>query len=449
MPRTLRARRVVASIGAFTVMLFAFSATTRAATPANEASADAGASWLETQLEPDGSFEQTSFAGFETTDAVLAIAEAAQTGSSWNTDQAYDAVTALHGSDSGNPTPIDYLVDLVDNATDPAVAAKNLVYVALPLGIDPTDFGGLDLVDEMGGCEGMTTLGFNGFLYLVLAQELQCGSAPPESLQVIRDGQQPNGGWNYANEPTLDAADNDTTGAAIQALVAAGATASDPNVRKALEFFAAQHQANGAWQFYDSDDVNSTAMAILGITAAGFDPATSCWRDTVAPELATSTYGPPDAWIRSQQADSGEIGSAGNTFATSQAVQGLLASWLPVERASAQTCTTTGPTPTISNTAPTPGGSFVVSGTGFMPDTSLTITLHSDPIVLGTVVTDDAGAYSTIVTIPAGVAPGFHELVVSGLGPDGQPREASIQITVLAATGSDGSDGGAVPRFTG
>jgi hypothetical protein len=66
--------------------------------------------------------------------------------------------------------------------------------------------------------------------------------------------------------------------------------------------------------------------------------------------LTGTAYPSPTAWIRSQQltsppADAGRIASPNdsfgvNTFATSQSVEGLLQSWLPIVRAPEQTCTT-------------------------------------------------------------------------------------------------------------
>ena len=131
-------------------------------------------------------------------------------------------------------------------------------------------------------------------------------------------------------------------------------TIGDPAVHNALVFFATNFQANGAWQFFGADDPNSTAMAILGLTAAGYDVTTSCWRDTLAPALAGTAYTSPDAWLRSQQLttgpDAGRVQSPSdsfgvNTLATSQFVEALLRSWLPVTRAAAQSCATPPPPP--------------------------------------------------------------------------------------------------------
>jgi alpha-L-fucosidase len=145
-----------------------------------------------------------------------------------------------------------------------------------------------------------------------------------------------------------------------------------------------------------------------------------------------------------------------NTFATSQSVEALQRSWLPVARVADQVCTTVGPTPSVSTSTPTAGGTMTISGDGFAPGASLTIVLHSDPVVLATATADANGAYSATVTIPVETTPGTHQIVVSGLGPDGQPRESVVTIEVqatpqvLAAVATaPGSVVSIQPTFTG
>jgi hypothetical protein len=359
-----RLRRVLACITALALAsLAAWSAAPAdAADPASESAAAQAVAYLKTQQQSDGGFEVSGFAGFETTDAVLAVAEQAQTGAAWNEDAARDAIDALHAGGSG-PTPLDYLENLVATSTDPAVAAKNALFVSVPLGIDPTEFGSVNLVDAMGGCTGTDTLGFNGFLYLVIAQQQLCGSAPAASVATIRDAQQANGGWNFAGDNTGTDIDADTTSAAVMALVATGAGADDPAVHRALVLFADNQQANGSWQAFGADDPNATAMAIFALAAAGFDATSPCWRDTVSPAKVGTAYASPDAWLRSQQittgTDAGRIQSPNdsfgvNTFATSQTVQALLRSWWPISRAPEQNCTSPEPPPSSTTTTTLP-----------------------------------------------------------------------------------------------
>src|SRR5262245_36744670 len=96
--------------------------------------------WLLEQQESDGGFELANFAGFETPDAILAIAENAQQQAAWNPTQALNAVRAAR---TGGNDPLHNIDDLVDD-TSPAInagtAAKIIVLVARPLGLSVPNF---------------------------------------------------------------------------------------------------------------------------------------------------------------------------------------------------------------------------------------------------------------------------------------------------------------------
>ncbi len=344
---------------AFSFTLF-LTSPAQAADPASQATADAAVAWLKTQQQSDGGFELAMFPGFETRDASLAIAEDAQTGSTWSTTEALDALAALHfGGTPAGATPLDALDAFGATITTAGAAAKTIVLSAAPLGLDPAAFDPagdgtpVDLVALLdAGCSADTAsfgAAFSDTLYGALAKKLVCGAPPAAALATIRAGQQANGAWNFNGDPTGTDLDVDTTALAVEALVAGGADASDPAVRAALGFFAANQQASGAWPSFGTDDPNSTSLSILAITATGFDVETSCWRDTVDPGAAGRAYASPTAWLRTQQltappADAGRIASPNdsfgvNTFATSQTVEGLLRLWLPIAIATAPSCT--------------------------------------------------------------------------------------------------------------
>jgi hypothetical protein len=355
----MHVRRAVACCGALAVSLCAWSGTATGADPASKAVAVHAVDWLATEQQVDGGFESAGAPGFETRDATLAIAENAQTGPTWSVAEALAAVQSLEAGGSG-PTPLAFLESDTNVANSAGGAAKTIVLTALPLGVDPTHFGSLgNLVTTAGAdCSTVPNEFLNNNLYVLLADKLLCGSIPPAALATVRAAQQANGGWNFTGDPTGTDIDNDTTALAVEVLVASGADASDPAVHGALVFFAQNLQANGAWQFFGSDDPNSTAMALIGITAAGFDPAVPCWRDTVTPASTGTPYPSPDAWLRSQQQPNGQIASPNDagfpsTFATSQAVEGLLRAWLPILRASAHAC------PPPSTPTPTPASPAV------------------------------------------------------------------------------------------
>ena len=353
--RVLGAGVAILILSVFTgVLLPLFTLTNAAATGGSQTVASKAVAWIKSQQRSDGGFEIAGFPGFETPDAVLAIAEASQTMPVWSSAEAFAAVQAVRYGGSG-PSPLDYLDKMAEQAqasSSAGTAAKLIVLDAVPLGINPSDFDpsgdspspvDLSATLDPGGCAANTaTFGyFNQTLFGILAKYLICdGHVPPAALATVRNAQQTNGGWNYLGDPSGTDVDVDTTGLAIQALVAGGADASDPAVAKALGLLARSINPDGSWpSLFSSADPNSTALGILGVTAAGYDVNSSCWRDEFYHEGAGAPYVSPDSWLAFQQDADGHIKSPNdsfgiNTFATSQSVQALLRRWLPVAKAS-------------------------------------------------------------------------------------------------------------------
>ncbi|MEV0131663.1 hypothetical protein AB0H83_24775 [Dactylosporangium sp. NPDC050688] len=86
-----------------------------------------------------------------------------------------------------------------------------------------------------------------------------------------------------------------------------------------------------------------------------------------------------------------------------------------------------------------PSQDIVVIGTGFMPYSTATIVIYSQPIVLGTAVTDGLGNFSKPVKVPADLVAGAHSLVAAGVDPAGLPHSLKMAIQVAASTASSGS----------
>ncbi|WP_022891046.1 family 78 glycoside hydrolase catalytic domain [Agromyces subbeticus] len=81
----------------------------------------------------------------------------------------------------------------------------------------------------------------------------------------------------------------------------------------------------------------------------------------------------------------------------------------------------------LSQAAAKPGDTITVTGEGFAPGETVTIELRSEPVRLGQAVADDAGAFSTSVTIPSDTATGEHHIVLTGEDPE---STISFAITV-------------------
>ncbi len=83
-----------------------------------------------------------------------------------------------------------------------------------------------------------------------------------------------------------------------------------------------------------------------------------------------------------------------------------------------------------------------VLGAGFVPGSTVTFTLHSTPVTLGTVVTNADGTFDFVATIPVGTAAGSHLITADAVNPDGTTvtQDTALSVTtVLASTGTDSS----------
>ncbi|GIT78752.1 hypothetical protein LLS1_04210 [Leifsonia sp. LS1] len=79
------------------------------------------------------------------------------------------------------------------------------------------------------------------------------------------------------------------------------------------------------------------------------------------------------------------------------------------------------------------GSPLIVRGSGFLPGAAVTIELHSEPTVLGTVEAGQDGAFRFEVTVPAGTAPGDHSLVA--LIDGAEVARTAVRIDAAADTG--------------
>ncbi len=106
---------------------------------------------------------------------------------------------------------------------------------------------------------------------------------------------------------------------------------------------------------------------------------------------------------------------------------------------------------TLDKTTVPQGGTVGVTCTGFAPGTDVQITLHSDPVDLGTATADDNGEVHQNITIPPGTATGQHSVTCSGLSASGGSLTLTAELMVTATgttpvTNPTTSGTGTLPR---
>jgi hypothetical protein len=359
------ARRAVACIVTLTAFLFAPALTAHAtdATAVANGIAYVSASPPQiagtTPVSGSGAWDTDPQFQFATTEVVLAIAEGAQTGSSWSTSEAAAAVADTKNPQGQNPLAF---LDLVKGfATTPGQAAKFVVLVAAPLGQGTSSLAST-IGDPNPDGSFATDLHFTDTLFAALAKKLLTDSVPASTVSYIKSKQQTAGSWAYDATEATDP-DIDTTGLAVQALIAGGVPQDDPAITKALAWLAAQQNADGTWSFFGDESAESTSRAVLAVTAAGYDPNSRCWRDAVYSDGVGQPFVGADAALASLANPDGSIAGPNvysPVYATGQAVQGLERSWLPVARATDVACAPVTPV-TTTTTTPAPAAAQVLA----------------------------------------------------------------------------------------
>jgi hypothetical protein len=176
-----------------------------------------------------------------------------------------------------------------------------------------------------------------------------------------------------------------------------------------------------------------------GVTAA----AATAYADLLAPRGAgaallaqTSFY---DTTTSSSTTTSSTTSTTSSTTSTTTPTSTSSTTSTSSSTTSTTAATTQG-TGAVANPEVAPGGTTTFSGGGFAASRALALEIQSDPVSLGTTVSDGAGNFRVTVRIPSSIPPGPHRLVARGPGANGGTREVFAAVTVsgvLARTGSD------------
>ena len=97
----------------------------------------------------------------------------------------------------------------------------------------------------------------------------------------------------------------------------------------------------------------------------------------------------------------------------------------------------------VSSSTVAPGGSLTVTGTGWLPASSVSVWIESTPVLLKSgVAVDSNSEFTTSVIVPEDIEPGPHTIFATGTtttGEVGAAASASITVTGSTPDGSGGS----------
>jgi hypothetical protein len=236
---------------------------------------------------------------------------------------------------SAGKTPIDALRSNIASEEKTAGNIGNLLLAVSAAGINPAEFAGRNLLQDLQCTYDASTGRYNDQLFndatAILA--LPPGTAPKKATDYLLSQQQANGGWEFQSG---FGSDTNTTAIVVMALVAANALASTAEDR-ALAYFKLHQKPSGGFEYSDpfsppgDSDPNSDALVIEALLAAGQDPTGSTW--TIADKNAVTD-------LLSFQFENGGFGynrpgssasAVPDAASTAQALPALASKFLPVK----------------------------------------------------------------------------------------------------------------------
>lgn len=223
--------------------------------------------------------------------------------------------------------PDDYLATQASSySSDPGAAAKLSLGVSI-MQLNPSNFGGVDLLSVMNASynSGTGSYGLDLFdeAYYMLALVAAGQPVPPAATSHVASLQQADGGWEFA--PTFGS-DTNTAAFVLEALLAAGTSPGSATVQNGLAYLASAQNSGGGFGFLPGElsDPNTTAVIIQALVAAGEDISDSGpW--------APGGNNPMEALLTYRNAATGAFQYFGDDspFATYQAVPALMLAPFP------------------------------------------------------------------------------------------------------------------------
>ena len=328
-------KRKLTALAAAALAALTFAPPANAFAP-QTAAATKAMSWLHTQQGADGTVAGSAS---RTEDTVIGLVANGESVTSFST---------------AGKTPIDSLRAHIADEEKTAGNIGGLIMAVSAAGLDPSDFAGRNLLQDLACTYNAATGAYNSQLFndalAVLA--VPAGALPSKAVDFLAGQQQSDGGWEFG---TGYGSDTNTTALVLMALTSADAlngTARD----KALAYLKVHQKPSGGFEYSTpytppgDSDPNSDAAVIQALLAIGEDPVGPAW--TVADRNAVSD-------LLTFQFENGGLGfsrpgssatAPPDPLSTSQALTALASKHLPVTR-------TEGELPSTCATATTPSAS--------------------------------------------------------------------------------------------
>ena len=241
-------------------------------------------------------------------------------------------------SSSAGKTPIDSLRANISKEEANAGTIGSLIMAVSAANLDPTNFAGRNLLQDLVCSYNSTTGAYSDQLFsdalAILA--IPAGKVPAKAVDFLRSRQQLDGGWEFS---AGSGSDTNTTALALLALNSAGALTSEETVNASKYFKTQQRADSGGFQyqmasFVVDSDPSSDSLVIQALLAVGQDPTGLAWSigdknalsDLLSFQLTSGGDAGAFSFSRPTQASPGSA----DAFSTTQPLVTLASSHLPV-----------------------------------------------------------------------------------------------------------------------
>ncbi len=197
----------------------------------------------------------------------------------------YDPNALRHGS---GPSVMAYLAANAAAGCATAGGCGELIQAVVAAGLDPTAFGGVDLITTLDGLYDSSSGAFGvqgAFTQALAVQGLVAAGrpVPAAAITLLVDAQDSDGGWDYLlvkDDPNgatnFDTSDTNSTAMVLMAL---DATATHGRDAAGLAWLHTQQDADGGFPYQAGagTDPDSTALVLQALLATGQNPDAPSW----------------------------------------------------------------------------------------------------------------------------------------------------------------------------